>query len=311
MDWLKEEQDIPTFVSNGTWKVLLVDDEESVLSSTALTLGSFTFEHKKLEFILASSGEEAKQILRERDDIALIFLDVVMETDEAGLDVVQYLRNDLNNHYSRVVLRTGQPGFAPIDDVYRDFDIDGYLPKVKATKQVLQHALYIALRSYRDLTRIQDYQKGLEALINSITNLNQLDDVLSVSQAIMMQLNSVLSAIQSGFVLSIDSIFTCADSNKPLWRIFVDKHSSQVLTKNSGPDLINEQQNYLSEKALTLKESFTEQDYYVHYYRSNRGTETVFMLKSEQKLIEPTIKLLHAFSIQVVLILENLSKQES
>ena len=196
MDWLSEEENLlPTLVTN-TWKVLIVDDDE-VHKVTRLSLSDFSFEEKSIDFISAYSGNEAKRILSERNDIALVLLDVVMESDDAGLKVSKYIRNELENYFTRVVLRTGQPGFAPINDVMQDYDIDGYLAKTEITKYKLNHTCYIALRSYRDLTRIQTYQKGLEAVINAIANLTQIDEVLDLAQAVITQLGCVLNAEHS------------------------------------------------------------------------------------------------------------------
>ena len=92
------------------WKVLIVDDEQSVHAITNTVLNGITFDNKKLEFISAYSGTQAREIMEAQSDIALILLDVVMENDNAGLEFVDFVRNELNNKFVRIVLRTGQPG---------------------------------------------------------------------------------------------------------------------------------------------------------------------------------------------------------
>jgi hypothetical protein len=42
-----------------------------------------------------------------------VLLDVVMETADAGLLLVDYIRRELGLSATRIVLRTGQPGYAP------------------------------------------------------------------------------------------------------------------------------------------------------------------------------------------------------
>ena len=95
------------------WKVLIVDDEESIHSITELVLGNFHFDDRAIIFLNAYSASQAKEILNKEEDIALILLDVVMESDDAGLQLVRYIRNDIDNKMVRIVLRTGQPGSAP------------------------------------------------------------------------------------------------------------------------------------------------------------------------------------------------------
>lgn len=305
MDWLSEEPDLSPTASVGTWKVLIVDDDDEMHHVTKLSLSDFLFEDKALEFISVYSGDEARRILKERDDIALVFLDVVMESDDAGLKVSQYIRNELENYFTRVVLRTGQPGFAPINDVMEDYDIDGYLAKTEITKQRLNHTCYIALRSYRDLTRIKKYQKGLEAVINAITNLTQIDEILDLAQAVITQLGCVLNAEQAEFVIQNVDVFTLAKTESKTWRIIMDPEKSAILDES---DKLNECHQFtdLSQRSLQQKESIYEPPYYVNYYQSQRSTETIFILKTNQQLSKEGKKLLHAFSIQVVLALENL-----
>ncbi|HEY9904080.1 MAG TPA: adenylate/guanylate cyclase domain-containing response regulator, partial [Candidatus Sericytochromatia bacterium] len=112
--------------AGDTWKILLVDDEVEIHSVTRLVLNDFVFESKSITFISAYSGEEAKALIEKHPDTALILLDVVMETDDAGLEVVKYIRDVLGNLLVRIILRTGQPGQAPEDVVIIHYDINDY-----------------------------------------------------------------------------------------------------------------------------------------------------------------------------------------
>ena len=98
--------------NRDTWKVLIVDDEEEIHRLTRIVLDEFTFEDKRLIFLSAYSGAEAVEVVKNNPDIALILLDVVMETDDAGLKVVQTIREELKNIFVQIVLRTGQAGQA-------------------------------------------------------------------------------------------------------------------------------------------------------------------------------------------------------
>ena len=80
------------------WCVLLVDDEPQVHEVTRLALRGFEFQQRGLELLSAYSAAEARAVFAQRDDIALALIDVVMETEHAGLDLVRYLRG-LNHTY--------------------------------------------------------------------------------------------------------------------------------------------------------------------------------------------------------------------
>ena len=92
---------------NELWKVLIIDDEPDIHQITKLVLANLSVDNKRLEFISAFSGEEAKTILKQHNDIAVAIVDVVMETVNSGLDVVKFIREDLHNHAIRLVLRNG------------------------------------------------------------------------------------------------------------------------------------------------------------------------------------------------------------
>ncbi len=308
MDWLAEETETTVEKVREKWKLLIVDDDEQVHKVTRLSLADLVFEDGKLEFVSVYSGDEAKNYLSKHNDVAVVFLDVVMESDDAGLTVSKFIREDLGNHFTRVVLRTGQPGFAPIKDVMRDYDIDGYIAKTESSKLKLNHTLYISLRSYRDLIRIQKYQQGLEAVIQAVTNLTQIDEVLDLAKAIIGQLSCVLGAEEAEFMVQGADIFALTQNESDSCQILIN-HEKSLVIKDAHQLTEHKEYIQLTERALADQQSFFEPPYYINYYQSQRGTETVFLLRTDDFLNKESKKLLHIFSIQVVLTLENLLRK--
>ena len=96
-----------------SWKVLLVDDDLDIIKVTQLSLRNFTYAQKSLEILTANSLGQAKEILHQHSDIAIVVLDVVMENEDDGLQLVKYIRDKINNQMSRIIICTGQPGLAP------------------------------------------------------------------------------------------------------------------------------------------------------------------------------------------------------
>jgi signal transduction histidine kinase len=131
--------------------VLVVDDDETVIQVTKLVLGRFRFEGRALELLSADSAASAIEVLTQRNDIAIVLLDVVMEEDHSGFEVVNFIRNQQDNHTVRILLRTGQPGLAPERTVISEYDINDYIAKTEATTDRLNLSLTNALRSYRDI----------------------------------------------------------------------------------------------------------------------------------------------------------------
>ena len=111
------------FVENrDAWKILIADDEEEVHAVTQMVLEGFSFEGKGLKLLSAFSGRQTIAMMQEHPDTAVLILDVVMEEDTTGLDVVKHIRNVLQNPPVRIILRTGQPGQAPEHQVTMEYD---------------------------------------------------------------------------------------------------------------------------------------------------------------------------------------------
>lgn len=147
------------------WKIIIADDEEEVHIMTRMVLRKFNFEDREVELISTFSGIETLRVMEEQPDVAIILLDVVMETENSGLEVVKKIREGLKNPFVRIILRTGQPGQAPEDDVIRNYDINDYKSKTELTVQKLYTSLIASLRAYIDMRTIEHNRLGLEAIL--------------------------------------------------------------------------------------------------------------------------------------------------
>ena len=137
-----------TMAACAPWKVLLVDDEPAVHEVSQLILRGLRFEGAAVDLLSAASAAQARELLGRHPDIALLLLDVVMETDDAGMHLVEFVRRRLGNHDMQIVVRTGQPGMAPEREVIVDYEINGYLLKTEITAQRLHSTVIAALRGY-------------------------------------------------------------------------------------------------------------------------------------------------------------------
>jgi CheY-like chemotaxis protein len=138
------------------WIVLIADDEGTVHLVTEMVLKEFRFDDRPVKLISAFSGEQALEKLKEEPNIALILLDVVMESITAGLDIVNTIRGDQDNKEVRIILRTGQAGIAKISEIIRQYDINGYKKKEHLTHENLQNTVILALRAYKDLQVVKE-----------------------------------------------------------------------------------------------------------------------------------------------------------
>jgi CheY-like chemotaxis protein len=153
------------------WQVLIVDDEPDIHHATRLALSNIQYKSRPLELLNAYSGAEAARMLLANPRIALILLDVVMETEDAGLRLVHQIRNEMHNSLVRIVLRTGQPGQAPEQRVILDYDINDYKTKTELTVQKLYTTVIASLRSYETLCAIDKSRQGLGKILEGAGDL--------------------------------------------------------------------------------------------------------------------------------------------
>jgi signal transduction histidine kinase/DNA-binding NarL/FixJ family response regulator len=151
------------------WKVLVVDDEEDIHSVTRMALKGFTYKDKEIQFLHTYSAKETKKILSGNPDISLIFLDVVMETNNAGLALVKHIRNKLNNHLTQIVLRTGYPGQAPEREVIVEYEINDYKTKTELTTFKLFTVTLASLRTYDSMIHLENLRQNLEVKVRERT----------------------------------------------------------------------------------------------------------------------------------------------
>jgi phosphoserine phosphatase RsbU/P len=166
----------------AAWQVLIVDDEPEVHDVTRLALQELVFRDRRLAFYSAYSAAEACAMLEGDNEIALVLLDVVMESDNAGLDLVRDIRERLGNQTVRIILRTGQPGQAPERSVVLDYDINDYCSKTDLTAQRLVTSVVSALRAYLAIDGLDALNRTLEAEVAERTReLQAANDHLQAS----------------------------------------------------------------------------------------------------------------------------------
>lgn len=179
-------------VSQRNWKVIIADDEEEVHAMTRMVLKKFEFDGKKLELLSAYSGKETIALMKEHSDVAILLLDVVMERDNSGLEVVKRIREELNNPFVRIILRTGQPGQAPEEDVIRHYDINDYKSKTELTVQKLYTSMIASLRSFKDMKTIEYNRIGLEHIVRSTRVLFEEQHMVRFSETALNKLIELL-----------------------------------------------------------------------------------------------------------------------
>ncbi|HAT30377.1 MAG TPA: hypothetical protein DCW29_05840 [Janthinobacterium sp.] len=287
------------------WKVLLVDDEPDIHDITKLTLSRFRLEGRALSFVHAYSGAEAKEVLARESDIALVFLDVVMEKEDSGLEVARWMREDLNNQFTRIVLRTGQPGQAPEERVIVNYDINDYKEKTELDRTKLFTTTFAALRAYRDIMKVEEarlaqlnYREGLERVIAASAHIFQQRNLRDFASGLLQQVVALLR-LETSMLLRLRgaSAISGEQDYEVLARIGDGDEDGIVL----GPELLAQ-----LDDAKRNRISRLQGDTYVGYFPNRSGKASLLVLKGVEEISEIDAQLLEVFCSGVAIAFDNI-----
>jgi putative nucleotidyltransferase with HDIG domain len=285
------------------WKVLIVDDEPEVHNVTRLVLSNFRFEERPLKFLSAYSGAEAVRTLAEHPDVAVMLLDVVMETDQAGLDVVKRVRSELANPFVRIVLRTGQPGQAPEHHVIANYDINDYKDKTELTAQKLSTMMYATLRAHRDIMIIEANKRGLERVIQASAYVYSHQKSSEFASAVLSQLAGLVGLERGALYCRVANPierepehFQVAAATGEYER-YINVNADEDLPRHIAESL---------RRAYIQKQHLFQRDHYVLHFIDSQRSESLLYVGETKRLSELDLRLVELFCTNVSIAFENL-----
>jgi diguanylate cyclase len=300
-----DEIESPTPHAPGTatevWRVMIIDDDADVHSATTFALSNLEMQRRPLEFLHAYSAQQARELLKVEQDIAVILLDVVMEQEDAGLHLVRYIRDDLDMTEARIILRTGQPGYAPEIDAIRDYDINDYKTKSELTRIKLYTTVTAAIRSYEQIRAINASRRGLDMIVRASTELMALHGLESFAAGVITQIAGLLSLHPEGLLCVREYV--------------KDDGSELVVIAAAGDyrDLINkpirilhdDRISHALERALAEQCNIYETDFTALYFAGNSERDFAAFLNTGSPLKEIDRALLEVFCSNISVGLDN------
>ncbi len=287
------------------WTIIIADDEEEVHTMTRLVLGDYTFDGLALEFLSAYSGEETLRLMRLHPETAMILLDVVMETDDAGLKVVHTIRHELDNPFVRIVLRTGQPGKAPETRVISRYDINDYKEKTELTAQKLFTTVTASLRTYRDMRIIEQNRLGLEKIIDATSNLFEVQSLRKFAQGILMQLVSILQ-LDPATAIFLGSAFTASRRDSQYVIVAGTGKYQHCIGRPVQQAVPQDVLRHLT-RAIEKRRSFFVEDMFTGFFATREGHNHLLYLRGCRRLTEMDKYLITIFSSNVAIAFENIA----
>lgn len=282
------------------WKIAVIDDDPAVHDGTRFALSDYSLNGQSLEILSAYSAAEGRKLMAEHGDIAAVLLDVIMETDVAGLELVEFIRNEIRNETVRIILRTGQPGQAPERRVIVQYDINDYKAKTELTADKLFTSLTAALRSYQQLERMVQTRRGLEIIIDAASTLYDFKSMQRLAEGVLTQLASLLNVDCAGILVLRDNggvdpeLSVLAGSG--CYSRFIGTTTSKAL----DPDL-----REMVEAAFQRRKNEFADHRSVIYLRTGSGREVVVLLQAERELSETDRSLVEIFSSRLSIAFDN------
>ncbi len=202
IDLVDDEPSAPAseYQPREVWRVLIVDDEDDVHTATIFALEGMEVRGRPLAFAHAFSAREAREILERERDFAVILLDVVMESDDAGLQLVRLIRGELGMSDTRIILRTGQPGYAPEHDAIRDYDINDYKTKAELTRSRLVTTLTAAIRAFEQLQWVEGNRRGLARILSSLSDIMRQRSPAAFTEGVLSKLAELVEVPAEGLL---------------------------------------------------------------------------------------------------------------
>lgn len=292
-------------ISQRTWKIAIVDDDEDVHRATEFSLLDVKILNRRLEFIHTYSKAETHERFAVESDIAVVLLDVVMETEHAGLDLVAFIRDELKWRDTRIILRTGQPGYAPEEDAIRDYDINDYKTKNELTRKKLLTALTAAIRSYDQLRTIEASRRGLHQIITSSAAFSMQDGIQGFASGVITQIAALCGVPSEGLLCAQADESENFDGNFRYSVIASAGHYKNLMNR-PVEEIDNPIIRDALRRALTERSSLFEEDNMTLYF-SGRGKRAIAaFIELPYALSDIDHQLLEVFCANLGVCLDNL-----
>jgi signal transduction histidine kinase/DNA-binding NarL/FixJ family response regulator len=282
------------------WKIAVIDDDHAVHEGTRFALSDYTLNGQSLEILSAYSAAEGQILMRQHPDIAAVLLDVIMETDAAGLDLVEYIRDEIKNETVRIILRTGQPGQAPERRVIVDYDINDYKAKTELTADKLFTSLTAALRSYQQLERMVQTRRGLEIIIDAASTLYDFKSMQRLAEGVLTQIASLLNVDCAGILVLRDGGAVSDD-----FAVLAGSGCYSRFIGGAGPRPLDTDLRQMVEAAFKRRKHEFADHRTVLYIRTGSGREVVVLLQSERQLSETDRSLVEIFGSRLSIAFDN------
>ena len=295
--FFNDDCDIESHIDD--WKIVIADDDDQVHSMTKIILNDISFEGRSIKMISCFSGKETIEIIKRNPDTAILVLDVVMETERAGFDVVKYIRDELKNNTVRIILRTGEPGQAPEKEVIRNYDINDYKEKTELTAQKFYTTILTSLRAYKNLISVENSKKSLQKMVSYSTSFQAENKLNSLFVKILTSFDEILIDEFGGKLLDFSLIFSRSiGSEKFALSELYGNFDKSYINKNLD-DMFDLDYIQKIDKVIKKKEKILDNNLFIEFYSLGSNYEAIIFARTKSTLNEDNISLINLHNLTI------------
>lgn len=279
------------------WNILIVDDDKLIHSMIRDINKDLIFQDKRIKFYSAYTSNEAKDILKENNDIALVLLDVFLEESDSGLKLVEYIRNSIGNLDIRIVLVTGNGCREVEEKVILNYDINGYEDKSELFFKKIATIILSSLRGYRDINRIKNNKITMETMVSCISKLykeNSLDKFLMKSIRYLASVINQFSRLGKENC-NIDSLAIVRHGQANTFKVVAGTGKYKNIANIEIQELLNLDILRKVNQIYIEGQHKLFSDYYIAKYKSSYGNEAIIIIENNNNKDSVDIELLNVF----------------
>lgn len=288
--------------SGKTWKVLSVEDNQPYQDVLELALHDMSFMGRKIELLRASSSASAATILSKRQDISLILLDIVMETDDAGFYLIDTIRNVIDDDIVRIVILTGQPGVKPQDKAINEYDIAEYWNKTDLSADKLKSVVKSNLRTWQMSYELKVARRGLQMIVDASRALTVRQDTIEFAHTVLEEIARIINVPNSGGIVCVVNTSTESVQLAPIvaasnhFRGFINARLEAIF------NTYNEDKQHRLHRAVFAawqnQQHFFDSDFTILFFDTSEydGMQYLMLVDSPHHLDSSHLNLLQAFA---------------
>lgn len=300
----EEPDENPSTDGEDGWKILIADDDPEVHTVTRLVLRDFRFENRGLQFFSAYNAQETREIMSRQPDMAMLLLDMVMENEFSGVEVARFVREELNNSFVRIILRTGQPGQAPENQLIARYDINDYKEKTELTARKLFTVVTASIRSFRDLQTVERARRGLAQIVKSSGRIFEIQSFPAFARDVLVQLSQLLQVV--GDPRDIPGSGVILRNGPHGWIIIagVGRHAGIENTPQAvavPQDIMETCEGAMSEKTFVFPDHR-----FAGYFKTRKGLEMLLFFEAGRPTTRLEQNLICTFATNITTAMDNL-----